>query len=210
MFTKNTWINLIIIIVIIIVVILVLINIKVCRKIDKPTVPLTTLKPKLKTGDVLVTHGCSLLKSAVMNKYLGCPATHVGMIVRKPPIIDGLPDRLYVLELGPYNNNPFRKSDVRLRSFEKVIQESTNNIFGLLPAEKEIDLSDEEIDQYGEYKFNYWVPTMFAPYKKHKVCSSFVAKIHEDKGLRNHLDDDHYLVSPCDYYNSDKMIFFTR
>ncbi len=196
-----------IIAIIVIIIIFILLNIKRCPKIDKPTVPFSMIRSKLKTGDVLAIHGCNLLKSSMLRKYLGCEATHVGMIVRKPSTMSGLPDELYVLELGPYSPmNPFRKSDARFKPLDQIMKESDHGVFGLMPVDKEIQLSDDEIADYMTYKFNYFVPSVFCPGGKYKICSSFVGQIHEDKGL---IENSH-LMSPCDYYRSKKMIFFTR
>lgn len=197
---------LIIILVLIITVIYVLCNIKVCPEVDRPTVPFSTIKDKFKTGDVLCTIGCNLLKGTVMRNYLGCNATHVAMIVRKPSKGHGTPDQLYILELGPYGSFPFRKSDVRFRPLDQVLKESCNSVFGWYPIKKEIELTKEDIKHYRKYRFNYFVPTMFSTYKKYKICSSFVAKIHEDKGLGKNS----HIISPCDFYDSERTILFTR
>lgn len=205
--TRDKIIAIIILAIVVIIIIYVLFNVKICPTIDKPVVPFTLVKDKLKTGDVLSIHGCSLLKATVMRNYLGCKATHVGMIVRKPSSMKGLPDELYVLELGPYGKFPNRNSDVRFRSLEQVMKESCHDVFGLTPIDEELHLSDEDIKEYFKYKFNYFIPTMFSKYKEYKVCSSFVAKVHEDNGIVN---EDSHEMSPCDYYNSEKTIFFRR
>ncbi len=197
---------LIIIIFVIIATLYVLCNVKVCPEVDKPVVPFSTIRDKMKTGDVLCTMGCNLLQGTIMRNYLGCICTHVGMIVKKPSRGYGTPDQLYVLELGPYGSFPFRKSDVRFRPLDQILRESCHNVFGWVPIKKEIQLTDEDIKFYHKFRFNYFVPTMFSTYKKYKVCSSFVAKIHEDKGIGKNS----HIKSPCDYFNSERTILFSR
>lgn len=205
---RDTLISIIIVIVIILVTICILLNIKVCPRITQPTVPFSKIRDRLKTGDVIAFHGCSLLKATVMRWYLGCASTHVGMVVRKPHRFEGLPDSIFLFDLGPYTNlNPWRKSDVKMRSLESVLDDSPSRTFALIPAEHAIEMSDEDLKKYSSYKFNYFVPTMFSPYKRYKVCSSFVAKIHEDKGIGQKHS---YMMSPCDFYNSEHTIFFTK
>lgn len=205
---RDTIISIIIVIVIILIVICILLNIKMCPRITQPTVPFDKIRNRLKTGDVIAFHGCSLLKATLMRWYLGCASTHVGMVIRKPHRFAGLPDSIFLFDLGPYTNlNPWRKSDVKMRSLESVLTESPSRTFALIPAERAIEMSDEDIEIYSSYKFNYFIPTMFSPYKRYKVCSSFVAKIHEDKGIGQKHS---YTMSPCDFYNSDDTIFFTK
>ena len=198
-----TWekiLKIIIIIVVIVIIIAIISNIKACPDIDKPTLRYEKIKDKLKTGDVIATHGCTLVRSHLMRKYLGCKATHVAMVIKKP-------DDIYIIELGPYGFHPLRKSDVRIRTLRSMMKKSEHSVFALIPAEKEIEWTEEDEERYKDFKFNYFVPTMFAPYKKYKVCSTFIGKIHEDKGL---LNENHHLLSPCDFYNSENTIFFTK
>lgn len=194
----------VIIVILLVCVFLIIANVKVCPEIDKPTVPFEEVKNSLKTGDVIATHGCHFLRSTIMRKYLGCKATHVAMVIRKP-------DDLYVIELGPYGFHPLRKTDVRMRTLRSFLHKDSHSIFALIPAPEEMSWTDEDEKKYANFKFNYFVPTMFSPYKGYKVCSSFVAMIHEDKGLlKPEIEGRHHLVSPCDYYNSPDTIFFKR
>jgi len=200
------WIIIIIIILLIIAIIYVFYNIKVTPEFDRPVVPFSSVRDKFKTGDVLMIHGSSWVKETVMRNYLGCSCSHVGLIVKKPSKGYGTPDELYVLELGPYGPVFSRNSDVKFRPMDQILKESAHGVFGWLPCEKEIDLTDKDIKHYKKYLYNYFIPTMFSPYKKYKVCSSFVAKIHEDKGIGQNT----HVKSPCDYYNHPKTILFSR
>lgn len=202
--TRDQWLALIIIILLVLIIVWIVFNVKVCPDIDKPTVAFSEIRNDLKTGDVIASHGCHLLRSTIMRKYLGCKATHVAMVIRKP-------DDLYVIELGPHGFHPTRKSDVKISTLRKFLHKDKHSIFALIPAPEEISWTEEDEEKYSDYRFNYFVPTMFAPYKGYKVCSTFVAKIHEDKGLlKPEMIGQHHLVSPCSYYNSPETIFFRR
>ena len=159
---RDKWIVIIVIIAIIILLVWAIFNIKVCPEIDKPTVAFDEIKHQLKTGDVIATHGCHLLRSAVMRKYLGCKATHVGMVIRKP-------DDLYVIELGPHGFHPTRKTDVKKSTLRKFLSKGKHNVFALIPTAEEIEWTEEDEEKYGDVRFNYFIPTMFSPYKGYKV-----------------------------------------
>ena len=203
-FQNKRWLVVIIVIVILIIVIIIISQVKVCPEINKPTLPLNEIIDDLKTGDVIASHGCHFARSAMMRKYLGCKATHVAMVIRKP-------DDLYTIEIGPHSFNPMRTSDVKIMKLTDFLKKGKHEVFALIPTPREIEWSDEDELRYQDIKFNYFVPTMFAPYKNYKVCSTFIAKIHEDKGLLTpEMEGKHHLVSPCSYYDSPDTIFFTR
>ncbi|MFS8160262.1 MAG: hypothetical protein ACMG6E_08660, partial [Candidatus Roizmanbacteria bacterium] len=199
---KKRFILLIIAILVVLIVIKILLDIRYCKKINKPTVTFDSIKDKLKTGDVIVMHSSSFVKGKLMKAYLGCDASHIAMIIRREetdvssnpnnPVVSsksfqkdrsqkhiGIPEEsLFVIELGPYGMHPLRKSDVRIRPLSDVLKKSKHRVFGLVPCAKEISFTAEDEEKYLNYRYNYFVPTMFSPYKKYKVCSNFVSMIH--------------------------------
>jgi hypothetical protein len=112
---------------------------------------------------------------------------------------------LYLIELGPYGKWPYRKSDVRFSPLSVALGSCSYHTFGYLPVEKELSFTDGDLAKYMDYKYNYFVPTMFSPYKKYKICSSFVAEIHHDKGLGR---DNPHLRTPCEYRNHRDLQMF--
>ena len=71
-------------IIIICVVILVLVNAKYKPKVSDPTTTYELLKPRMKTGDVIITHSSSFIKGQLILKpYLGCDAAHVAMVFER-------------------------------------------------------------------------------------------------------------------------------
>lgn len=218
----NKWTKAVLIIIVVAIIIWFLLDIKVPPEIDGEIVPFESIKDQMKTGDVISMHSSYLLKRLIMRGYLGCQAVHVGMIVRvqegkidsREEIVESLKvtsqmppkGKLYVLEIGPYGKWPFRRSDVRFTPLEDVMKYSSHDVFGWTPVDREIPFSAEDLRHYSDMRYNYLIPTMFSPYKKYKVCSSFVAKIHEDKGIGR----NHHVRSPCDYYDDPRTIMFRR
>ena len=183
-----------------IVLILAIINVIYIPKVPPPTTTYKELKQKMKTGDVIITHSSSYIKGSVMSAYLGCHASHVAMIFER----DGVKK---IIELIPNWTKPFASSSVRINNLDDYVKNSQHNIIALIPAKKEIKFTRSDEKRYKNFHYNFMVPTMFKPYKKHKVCSTFVAMIHQDKNL---IKDDHHLVSHCDFYKNKRTIFFTK
>ena len=207
-------------ILVILIVIWILLNIRVEPKLSGNEVSFESIKDQMKTGDVISMSTSYFLKKVVIGNYLGCDAIHTAMVVRvkkgriesndvliAPLEVEsgrGSKGELYLLEIGPYGSWPFRKSDVRFTPLQKALETCSHPIFGWTPIDREINFTDEDLKHYRDYRYNYFVPTMFSPYKKYKVCSTFVAKIHEDKGIGT----EHHVRSPCDYYDDTRTVLF--
>ena len=183
-----------------VIIFLVVINKLYIPKVSLPTTTYRQLKPKMKTGDVIITHSSSYFKGTIMSAYLGCHASHVAMIFER----DG---EKKVIELTPNWTNFSQSSSVKIRNLDDFIQDSQHKTIALVPAKKKIKFTRADEKRYKNFHYNFWVPTMFKPYKKYKVCSTFVAMIHEDKDL---IDKEHHLISPCDFYKNKKAIFFSK
>lgn len=157
------------------------------------------VKDKIKTGDVLIFMGTTI-KSAIVRTYLQCPATHVGMIIK-------IKNNFYVLDIGWRFN---KKSDVKLRPIEKIFNSKNSlNIYGLYPCKEELKLNETDIKEYLSFEFNWSPFSMFSLHlkeTKYKVCSSFVAKIHEDNNMHN-LSSDSHTITPKDYFNASETYF---
>lgn len=176
---------------------------------DIEPIPLSEYRSKLKTGDVLVTFGNSM-KSAIIRTYLQSPATHVGIIIKYH-------DQLYVMDINFQNwpwqrNTKYNKSkDVRLRMLDHVIEGPySHHIYGIVPIKEEIKITNDEIKQYSGFVYNCDPTTMFCPLQrktKYKICSTFVSKIHEDKGIELFKNKNSGTVTPVDYFNSENIIF---
>jgi hypothetical protein len=184
--------------------------------------PLSEVRADIKTGDILVQHGTSL-RSAAIRTYLQCPATHVGVLIRMDkktadgsPMFPDAKSDLYVLDMGGRNipllkdiAGPTGRSrrDVRLKPLDKVLKsKKASYVYGIVPADREIDVTPEMIDEYFNCEFN-WSPWAFdISYKdsRFKVCSTFAAKIHEDCGLE--VTDGHR-KTPADYFRDPRIYF---
>lgn len=210
------------------IIIWILLNIRVEPKLTGNEVSFESIKDQMKTGDVISMSTSYFLKKIVIGNYLGCDAIHTAMVVRVKKgrietngrLIEQLEvqssrstssgtkskpkGELYLLEIGPYGSWPFRRSDVRFTPLVDALKSCSHPVFGWTPIDREINFTDEDLKHYRDYRYNYFVPTMFSPYKKYKVCSTFVAKIHEDKGIGS----DHHVRSPCDYYNDTRTVVF--
>lgn len=218
--------KLVIIVLVILIVLSFLLNIKVKPKVHGRPIPLADIRDRMKTGDVITMSTSHWLKRTVITNYLGCPCIHVAMVVRRkkssiqtheeiipsnhpdasgPGTTRESTDDLYLLEIGPYGSWPYRQSDVRFTPLDVALGKCSHHVFGWLPIEDEINFTEQDLRRYKNFKYNYFVPTMFAPYKKYKICSTFVAKIHEDKGIGSF---DHHVRSPCDYQNHPDLVTF--
>ncbi len=180
--------------------VLIIINVIYIPKVHSATTTYRELKPKMKTGDVIITHTTSYFKGTVMSAYLGCHASHVAMIFERG-------GKKKVIELMPKWTNPFDSSSVRVTDLDDYVNESWHRILVLVPSKKKIKFTMIDEKRYKKFHYNFLVPTMFKPYRKYKVCSTFVAMIHEDKDL---IEGDHHLISPCDFYKNKRAIFFSK
>lgn len=161
-----------------------------------PTTSLRKIRHLMKNGDVILTHSPSKIKASLMNGYLGCAATHVAMVFEK----DGI---LHTIEISPYWTNLFKKTNVVVHTLDDFLKKSGSKVFGYKSVDYAIEFGDRELEIYKDYTYNYFIPTMFKPYSRYKVCSSFVAMIHEDFGLTK----EHHIVTPCDYCTEDVTYF---
>jgi hypothetical protein len=200
-----------------ILIILITLLIHIDPHLEVETVSFDDIKSNLKTGDVLITFG-NTLKSAGVRWYIQSAATHVGMIVKlDPEIFDSSTkpsdDNLYVLDIGPHSFfSILGDRDVKLRPLSKVLR-SRNciSIFGILPIDKEIEISPEDIINYSSYSYDFCFP-LVSPKKitKYKICSSFISQIHEDKKINLSIIKDPDGLTPKDYFEHPDTYFFTR
>lgn len=185
-------------IVIIIVVIVILICAKYKPSVPKATISYAELKPRIKTGDVIITHSASFIKGQLILKpYLGCDAAHVAMVYER----DG---EKRIIEVVPNWLDPFNPSDVKTDTLDHFVQHAERDTLVLVPTAKPIDFTAEDEEIYKNYSYDFLF--MIRKAKTKKICSTFVAKIHEDKGLLT----DHHNVMPCDYYRQVNAVFFSK
>jgi len=209
----------IIFVIVILLIVWILWQIEIQPKTPPNVVTFESIKDQMKTGDVITMNTANWLKRTVITNYLGCDCVHVGMVVRMnrskientdeiiPPLeVESGKGELYLLEIGPYATTS-DDSDVRFTPLEEALRTCSHKVFGWVQIEREMNITDQDLLSYRDIRYNYLVPTMFMPYRKYKVCSTFIAKIHADKSVGISHEDSH-IVTPCDYYNSGNRIDF--
>jgi hypothetical protein len=189
---------------IVITIILVLISfIKYCPEIDGEYVSYEEIRPTFKTGDVLITHGCNLLKSNIIRSCEWCAGTHVAMLIK----IDG---EFNVIDVDFRGFTLSRGTDARLTKLSDYIENHDHDMFAIIPIDEEITITEEELDRYLQFKYNTWIHQMFTPYENHRMCSNFVAMILKEHGVQLPMSEKSIKITPCDFYNSPKRIFFKK
>jgi len=163
-----------------------------CPHLCGHRVPFHEAVERMKTGDVITKYGCDPFRS-LLRLRLGCRASHVAMVVKGP---DGAVE---VVEMFAFHNMRTRK----MREFA-----GENGSFSLTPIPVEITWTAHDIAKYGAFQF--WMdPFPFRPNATQKVCSTFVAMVHADKGVPLPLALPHAEVTPCHFAQAPGTFLFS-
>lgn len=155
------------------------------------TIPLwNNVKNNLKTGDIILSHGCKVIQSYFIRKFSGCDATHASMIVR-----DG--DKIKLLDFSDYLKCP--KIYDRVEDF---LDQYENSVFTLapLPVNDNITWTEKDTARYTNpaISFSRWCYLFPCP-KNKRICSSLIGDIYKEKGIELiGLNNNNY--TPCDFF----------
>ena len=178
--------------------------IKSCPIVPKTSTTYKDIEKSLKTGDIILAYGCNMSWHITQRTLLRCDPIHTMFVWR----FEG---DLYVIDLAPSAMLkewlPFRGKNVKIRPLHKRLQKYDIDTFVLIPAPYEVKVTQEDINKWNEYLFDYFFQSLFKESGKYKVCSNFVAMILEEKGLPIPTEKS-YQTTPCDFYDNPNKIFF--